>query len=64
MKIQQIIILYAKECLGTYYSFRQYINESIRNMSRQKDISQVRVISVTDQTCVLAYLLDLPEDEI
>lgn len=61
MKVQQIDVLYAKECAGTFYSFRQYINESLRTMSRQKNISQARVVTVTEQICVVAYFLELDE---
>lgn len=64
MKVQQIDVLYAKDCAGTFYSFRAYINESLRSMSRQKDISQVRVVNITEKECVVAYLLELPAEEV
>lgn len=64
MKVPQIVLLSANDCRGTYYSFRQYINEQLRVLCRQKDISDVRVVSITERDCLIEYRVKIPEDEI
>lgn len=64
MKIPQIAVLSARECLGTHYSFSQYINEYLRGLCRRDGFSAVRVVSCDDRTCVVEYQVEVPMDEV
>lgn len=64
MKVPQIVLLSANDCRGTYYSFRQYINEQLRVLCRQRDISAVRVVSCGERDCVVEYHVEIPKDEV
>lgn len=64
MKVPQILILSANDCRGTHYSFRQYVNEQLRGICRQKDTSAVRVVSISERDCVIEYHVEIPKDEV
>lgn len=64
MKVPQIALLSANDCRGTYYSFRQYINEQLRVLCRQNKISAVRVVSCDERQCVVEYHVEIPKDEV
>lgn len=64
MKVPQLCVLFATECQGTHYSFRQYINEQLRGLCRQRDISAVRVVSISERDCVIEYHVEIPKDEV
>lgn len=64
MKVPQIVLLSANDCRGTYYSFRQYINEQLRVLCRQNKISAVRVVSCDERQCVVEYHVEIPKDEV
>lgn len=64
MKVPQIVLLSANDCRGTYYSFRQYINEQLRVLCRQRDVSDVRVVSITERDCLIEYRVEMPKEEV
>lgn len=64
MKVPQLCVLFATECQGTHYSFRQYINEQLRRLCRQDKISAVRVVSCDERQCVVEYHVEIPKDEV
>lgn len=64
MKVPQIVTLSANDCRGTHYGFRQYINEQLRGLCRQKDTSAVRVVSCDERQCVVEYHVEIPKDEV
>lgn len=64
MKVPQLCVLSATACLGTHYSFRQYINEELRILCRQDRISAVRVVSYDDRQCVVEYHVEIPKEEV
>lgn len=64
MKVPQLCVLSDTECHGTHYSFRSYINEQLRGLCRQRDISAVRVVSCDERQCVIEYHVEMPRDEI
>ena len=64
MKVPQLYVLFATACSGTHYSFRQYINEQLRVLCRQDDISGVRIISCDDKQCFIEYKVEIPKEEL
>ena len=64
MKVPQIVLLSANDCRGTYYSFRQYINEQLRVLCQQDKISAVRVVSCGERDCVVEYHVEIPKEEV
>lgn len=64
MKVPQIVTLSANDCRGTHYGFRQYINEQLRGLCRQDKVSAVRVVSITEQDCVIEYHVEMPKEEV
>ena len=61
MKIQQVLVLNATESQSKYYSWQSYVNERLRGLTIQPDVSNVRMLSMDLEHAVITYFVEIDE---
>lgn len=63
MKIKQICICDSTEHTNTYYSFQAYVNEKLKQLELDEDVSDVKIEHYSPSFIVIGYYLEIDEKE-
>ena len=64
MIIKQVRILDATEHTNTFYTFQSFVNESLLNLSSDKDVSDVKIEYASPSCIVISYSLEVDKNEV
>lgn len=64
MKVRQVRIIEKKDYLNHYGSFQTIINEVLVDLTKDQDVSDVKIEYATDLSCVISYDLLIDEDSL
>lgn len=64
MIIKQVRILDAAEHTNTFYTFQSFVNQSLLNLSSDKDVSDVKIEYASPSCIVISYSLEVDKNEI
>ena len=63
MKIKQIRILDAAEHTNTFFSFQMLANETLKNLTLDISVSDVKIEYAAPSCIVISYSLEIDEEE-
>lgn len=61
MRTQQVLILYERESRSRFYSWQAYVNEQLKRLTEQKDVSDVRVVFMNETVATITYFVEIDE---